>query len=151
MQLPPVFIKNIPQERGIALIEALISMLIIMLSVAASLYVVSRANVAKTEMSMQSIATEEMRKLLKDGNPCAANLTLHLPGVSGAQPVISATGCGVPSDADAVTVAGSVVKNSAEENMAGHIVLTAKNDGASKVLAGWITVGGPAPSEDGGT
>lgn len=149
MRLKPLSINDIQHQRGIALIEALVSMLIIMLSVAASLYVVSRANNVKTEMSIQSIATEEMRSLLKDGNPCQANLKLHLPGTNITQPVITAIGCDAPNDTDAVTVDGVIVKNSSDVNMTGRVILTAKSDNQS-LIAGDITVGGPVSVEAGG-
>ena len=86
---PYNFTKSVPaQQRGIALLEALVSMIIITIACAGSLYVVSHANVTKTEMSMQHITVQKMQQVLSthngasDSGACMASWHIDLPGVA---------------------------------------------------------------------
>lgn len=140
------------RQRGISLIEALISLLIIAITTAGSLYIVSRANVTKTQMSMQQIAVAQMRNLLMNhGSPgvnaCALDNKLDLPGVAdGDQPLISASGtCAEPAGAAAVKIQGVNVNAGTIETpatMPGRIILTAIHNDKKNILAADIVVGG---------
>lgn len=139
-------IKLIARQRGITLIEAMISMLIIAITTAGSLYVVSRANVAKTQMGMENIAVQQMRAILmehKSGGSdiCTTAPVLNLPGVA-VQPTLAVAGCAVVAGAE-VKVGSEVVHiiPGTPSPMPGRIVLTASHNDTS-VLASDITVGG---------
>ena len=138
------FIKSVPtQQRGIALLEALVSMIIITIACAGSLYVVSHANVTKTEMSMQHITVQKMQQVLSthngasDSGACMASWHIDLPGVAdGHRPAVHAhKGCTDAADGDEVKVGGSKI-----EKMSGRISLIAVDD--NDMIGGNVVVGG---------
>jgi Tfp pilus assembly protein PilV len=135
------FIKSVPtQQRGIALLEALVSMIIIALACAGSLFVVSHANVTKTEMSMQHITVQKMQQMLSNHseahNACAA-WHVDLPGVAdGHRPAVHAhKGCNVAADGFEVKVGGSPI-----DEMSGRISLMAVD--GNDMIGGDVVVGG---------
>jgi Tfp pilus assembly protein PilV len=136
-------IKSSPsQQRGIALLEALISLVIITIACAGSLYVVSRANVTKTEMSMQHITVHTLQQKLSNhhainNNACAPTWHVNLPGVAdGHRPAVDAQhGCGNAVAGQEVQVGGTTIPN-----MPGRIILMA--DDAFDMVGGDIVVGG---------
>jgi Tfp pilus assembly major pilin PilA len=134
------------QQRGIALLEALISMVIITIACAGSLYVVSRANVTKTEMSMQHITVHTLQQKLSNhhatNNNACGEFHVHLPGHNNALTVnkasLPANATCIPAVAGGgkeVTVGGVVIPL-----MQGRIILTADN--TLNLLSGDIVVGG---------
>jgi type II secretory pathway pseudopilin PulG len=140
------------QQRGIALLEALISLVIITIACAGSLYVVSRANVTKTEMSMQHITVHTLQQKLSnhhatrvDDNACA-EFHVHLPGHDNALTVNKADpNSNLPANATCVPAVSGGGKEVKVDGvviplMQGRIILTADN--TKNLLSGDIVVGG---------
>jgi Tfp pilus assembly protein PilV len=140
-------IKSSPsQQRGIALLEALISLVIITIACAGSLYVVSRANVTKTEMSMQHITVHTLQQKLSNhhaiNNNACAEFHVHLPGHDNALTVNKAD---LPANATCVQAVSGGGKEVTVDGvviplMQGRIILTADN--TLNLLSGDIVVGG---------
>jgi Tfp pilus assembly protein PilV len=134
------------QQRGIALLEALISLVIITIACAGSLYVVSRANVTKTEMSMQHITVHTLQQKLSNhhaiNNNACAEFHVHLPGHDNALTVNKAD---LPANATCVQAVSGGGKEVTVDGvviplMQGRIILTADN--TLNLLSGDIVVGG---------
>lgn len=91
-------------QKGLALIEALISMLILSITAAGSLYIIGRANVSKTQMSLQYLAVQQLRQELITkpratlcGDPVAYDGKVKLPtGAAGGREldITVVSGCG---------------------------------------------------------
>lgn len=134
-------LNSVKSARGIALIEALISMLLIAITVAGSLYVVNRANTTKTEMSLQEIAVHQLRsKLMNHGSGgadlCANAGNIIIPNGTEDGHTVAVTvdsGCVDAATPVAVTVGGTEITG-----MHGRIALSI-NDAS---LGGQIIVGG---------
>ncbi len=130
------------RQRGIALLEALISMVIIAIACAGSLYIVSHANVSKTQMSMQNIAVQQMQQRLINHNGskttgACADWWIILPNVTdqNSRPKVTASGCADLTAGNGVSVEGKVI-----DKMPGRIILTATDVGG--ILGGNVVVGG---------
>lgn len=135
-------IKAQRQQRGISLIEALISLLIVSIAVAGSLYMVGRANTTKAQSSLQEIAIHTLRQKLmsNDGinlTACTATAITIPNGAGGTQtlPVTVESGC---DSADLATIAvGGVATNI--DGVRGRISLSVDSDA---LLGGKVQVGG---------
>jgi Tfp pilus assembly major pilin PilA len=142
MKLCNIIKASPAQERGIALLEALISLIIITIACAGSLYVVSRANVTKTEMSMQHITVHTLQQKLSNhhainNNACAPTWHVNLPGVAqGHRPAVDAQeGCVNAVAGQEVQVGGTPIPD-----MPGRIILMAVD--GNNMVGGNIVVGG---------
>lgn len=141
MQTLNISRPNAIQQRGISLIEALISLLIVSITVAGSIYVVSRANATKAESSLQEIAIHTLRQKLmnNDGiNLTACTATdISIPNGAGGTQALAVT---VESGCDGANVATITVAGAETtiDGMHGRIALSV-NDA---LVGGKVQVGG---------
>lgn len=138
---PSTSIKSCVSQSGITLIEAMISMLILAITAAGSLYIVSRGNVAKTQMSMQEIAVHELRQRLLTANgvnlATCATPDIRVPNGAGGVATLAVTiegGCDT-SPLVTVTHPGGIT---AVDGMRSRVVLSVNN----ALVGGLIRVGG---------
>ncbi len=129
------------KQRGISLIEALISLLIVSITVAGSLYVLSRANATKAQSSLQEIAIHTLRQKLMSNS--GINLTactatdIAIPNGAGGTQTLAVTvesGCDT-ADLATITVAGTTTTIDA---VRGRIALSVDH----ALVGGKVHVGG---------
>lgn len=135
-------IKYPAQQKGISLIEALISLLIVAITVAGSLYVVSRASSTKAQSSLQEFAVHALRQKLmtNDGinlTACTATDITIPNGAGGTQTLAVNVVSGCDSDDLATITVAGVTTNI--DGVRGRVALTVNN---RNLLGGIVRVGG---------